>query len=353
MSMYDFLKTHKTSDFLRGVAEINRQLGYKDCADGLENVAVTVEKETMMDDRKLYIGGSDIAAVMGVSRWESPLQLWAVKTGKLEPEDLSGKEYVELGTELEDFVAHKFERKTGMKVRRAPKRYIHKDYNFCRCQVDRLLEGTDELLECKTCSAWKAKEWGGEEIPLEYILQVMWQLGITGRSIGHIAVLIGGQAFKHKKIEFDQELFEKMVKAAVEFMEFVKKDTPPMAVGADNYFISELYPANDEQIQDIEELNDSVGLLQETKMHIDELKKQQDELEAKIKQRIGENLGFKTSKYFVSWKSQIRNHLDNAKLKVDGLYEKYLKQSASRVLRVRLNKEESHADSPRSKTSSH
>ena len=137
-------------------------------------------------DRKTFIGGSDIAAVMGMSKWKSPLQLWAEKTGRIEPDDLSGIEAVELGTELEDFVAKKFERKSSLKVRRAPKRYICKQFDFMSCQVDRLIEGTDFLLEVKTCSAWLAKDWEGEEIPKDYILQVLWQLGITGRSKGFI-----------------------------------------------------------------------------------------------------------------------------------------------------------------------
>jgi len=149
-------------------------------------------------DRTKFIGGSDIAAVMGMSRWVTPLQLWSEKTGKIEPKDLSDNEAVEMGTELEETVARIFTKRTGKKVRRAPKNYTHPDNDFIRCQVDRLVEGTDELLECKTASAWKEKEWEGEEIPAEYILQVQWQLGITGRKVGHIAVLIGGQKFLYK-----------------------------------------------------------------------------------------------------------------------------------------------------------
>jgi len=153
-----------------------------------------------MENRSKFIGGSDIAAVMGVSRWKTPLQLWAEKTGAVQPEDLSDKEYVELGSELEDFIAKHFEKKAGIKVRRAPRRYTHKDHPFMACQVDRLVTGTDELVECKNASAWKAKEWEGEEIPVEYILQVSWQLMVTGRKKGYLAVLIGGNTFKWKEV---------------------------------------------------------------------------------------------------------------------------------------------------------
>ncbi len=287
-------------------------------------------------DRKTFIGSSDIAGIMGISRWSTPLQLWAEKTGKVEPKDLSDNEAVELGTELEDFVAQKFQRKTGLKVRRYSKDYAHAEFGYMRAHVDRLIEGTDELLECKTCSAWKAKEWEGEDIPQEYILQVMWQLGITGRRIGHIAVLIGGQSFKYKKIEFDYELFTSMVTCAKSFWDCVINDTPPMSTGADNDFIVELHPDSNEEIQDAEELNDTIALRQETCMHIDELEKQKDEVEAKIKQRIGDNLGVKTSKYLVKWSKERQINIDTAKLKEDGLYDKYKKEGKKRVLRVNL-----------------
>jgi len=288
-----------------------------------------------MVNRMGFIGGSDVAAALGMSRWKSPLQLWAEKTGEVEPTDLSEVEAVQLGTELEDFVAKKFEKKTGLKVRRAPKDYIHPNFDYMRCQVDRLIEGRDELLECKTCSAWKAKEWDGEDIPQEYIIQVMWQLGVTGRSVGYIAVLIGGQSFKHKRIDFDQKLFDMLKDGVIAFWDMVQSKTAPMAMGLDNGTIQGLFPTSDETMQEVEDLNQTIAYLQETKMHIKEMEKEKAEIEAKIKQRIGENLGVKTSEYVVKWSNQNRASIDTARMKEDGAYEKYKKITPMRVLRVR------------------
>lgn len=150
-------------------------------------------------NRNTYIGGSDIAAVMGLSRYNTPLKIWAEKTGKIEPADLSAIEAVQLGSDLEEFVSAQFTKATGKIVRKAPKAYTHKDYPYMVAHIDRLVTGTDELLECKTCSFFKGEEWKDEEIPQEYILQVMWYLGITGRKVGYIACLIGGQKFVYKK----------------------------------------------------------------------------------------------------------------------------------------------------------
>ena len=66
-----------------------------------------------VEERRKYIGGSDIAVVMGMSRWKTPLKLWLEKTGQAEPDDLSQVEAVQLGTELEEFVAQKFAKESG------------------------------------------------------------------------------------------------------------------------------------------------------------------------------------------------------------------------------------------------
>ena len=60
------------------------------------------------EERKSYIGGSDISVVMGMSRWKTPLALWLEKTGEVEPEDLSKKEAVHFGIKLEALVAEEF-----------------------------------------------------------------------------------------------------------------------------------------------------------------------------------------------------------------------------------------------------
>lgn len=253
-------------------------------------------------DRKTYIGGSDIAAVMGVSRWKTPLQLWAEKTGEVEPKDLSDVEAVQLGIELEDFCAKKFEKVTGMAVRRSPQRYTYKMYPYMACQVDRLVTGTDELLEVKTCSAWKEKEWQGEDIPVEYVLQVQWQLMVTGRSVGHICVLIGGQKFIYKKIDADQAMFDQMKEAAILFWNMVQTHTPPVTEAGDNAFMVELYPNAGDQIKEATtDITAAVALLQQTKAQIIDLQAIKDEIEAKLKAVIGSGVGILTPDFTVKW----------------------------------------------------
>ncbi|MCD7740499.1 MAG: YqaJ viral recombinase family protein [Candidatus Gastranaerophilales bacterium] len=302
------------------------------------------------NERKNYIGGSDIAAVMGMSRWKTPFKLWLEKTGDAQPDDLSNVEAVQLGSELEEFIAQKFAKETGKQVRKQSKMYVHKDYPFMVAHIDRLITGTNEILECKTCSAYKKDEWDDEselieingkinsiiktKIPQEYILQVIWYLGITGKKKAYIAVLIGGQAFKYTTVEFDNELFDLMVDMAKEFWNCVQTKTPPALTPNDSALLLNLFPSHDQDFIENQEIEENISKLQKVKDDISMLSEQKDVLEAQIKNIIGTHLGIMTENYKVTWKEQNQTKVDTNRLKADGLYEKYTLKSSFRRLYI-------------------
>ena len=297
----------------------------------------------MENDRTKYLGGSDVAALMGLSRWKTPLALWAEKTGRLQNE-LSNFEAAEIGTELEEYVSKKFTKKTGIALRVDNRTFTHKKYSYMVAHIDRWVTGADAVFEAKTASAWKEKEWGGEEIPVEYTLQLNWYLGIVGKKIGYIAVLIGGQKFVHKEIRFDQELFDKQIKCAAIFWEhFVLADVAPMAIAGDSETLLGLFPnarpgslnLSGDQALLFDELCESrAGGIESIKHAEEELEK----IEAQIKQILGESEAAETDRYVATWKNQTRNTADTEKMKQDGVFEKYKKTSSTRSLRTQQRK---------------
>lgn len=295
----------------------------------------------MVNDRSKIIGGSDIAAIMGLSRWATPLSIWACKTGRI-VNDLSNFEAAEIGTELEEYVARKFTRKTGIKLRVDNRTFKHTTYPYMVAHIDRWVVGDDSLFEAKTASAWKEKEWGGEDIPTEYVLQGNWYCGIVGKSKCHIAVLIGGQKFIWKAFDFDSDLFVQQVEKARDFWEnFVLKDIPPMAMAGDGETMFELFPqaTADETIRLegekallLDELCESrAGGIESIKHAEEEL----DRIESQIKQILGEASSVEADRYSASWKNQTRSGVDIERMKADGVYEQYKKVTATRVLKAK------------------
>lgn len=288
-----------------------------------------------------FIGGSDIAAIMGMSRWKTPYRLWAEKTKKIELQDLSNIEAVELGTDLEEFVAQKFSQRTGKSVRRAPKVYQHPEYPFMIAHIDRLITGTYEGLECKTASAFKTEEWEND-IPKEYVLQCQWYMGITGRKVWWIAVLIGGQKFLYKRIDFDKELFDLMVEEAVRFWEMVEKQEPPVLLPEDGGNLLEVYPTNTDKMIEMQEIEDRAAYRQELKMQISEIEKEIKEIDTELKGIIGENAGIITDKYKITWKERKTSYFNAEAFKEDNpeMAQKYTGTRTTRFFVISKNRKE-------------
>lgn len=303
-----------------------------------------------MTDRKGFLGSSDIAAVCGLSKWKTPLKLFAEKTGLVEPDDLSDNEAVEWGKRLEEPVAQKFSEKHDVKIMAYKKRYTHPEHKFLSCELDRIITGTETIVEVKTCSAYLMRDWEGEEYPLSYELQVQFAMGLSNRKKAYLVCLIGGQKYVEKKLEFDQELFDDMIKRAVDFWQMVQDKTPPIAVSGDKDILSQLYPGDSElEVMELEmSSNDDVkvtGLLGEISAMKDEIKyceKAQEKAENGVKQLMGNTEVLITGDGDkVSWKPQITRRLDGKKLKKEKpeLYEEYSYKKESRVFRVSEKKE--------------
>lgn len=295
---------------------------------------------TLTRDIRTTIGASEVPAILGLSPFQTPLKLWSIKTGRVEPSEQN--EAMEWGNRLERVVSEKFAELHGVKLMAYKKRYVHPTMPFFSCELDNIIVGTDELVEIKTVNANAWKKWASQDdIPDYVVAQVMAQLGLSGRRVGWVACLCGGQKYVEKRIEFNVEFYERVEKAVAEFWKLVETKTPPAAVAEDNEELVDIYPQTTEQIQHIEELNAKIASLQEIKMHLEQLDIERDGLEAELKQVIGDGLGFKTSDYMVTWKAQKNYRFDTKefKFKEPDLYQNYVKESVSRTLRINKNKE--------------
>jgi putative phage-type endonuclease len=284
-----------------------------------------------MLDRTKFLGGTDCGGILGLSRYKTPLQVWAEKTGRIEPVDISDKVCVKVGIELEDLVAKLFCDETGKKVRRVNDTLFHKDYDFLGANLDRRIVGEDAILECKTASAYKSGEWTGDEIPTEYILQCLHYLAITGAEKCYVAVLIGNQDFKWKEISRieNEEIIKTIVAKEVEFWtQFVIPKIMPAITSQDADTLSNLYPdVKDNEIL----LDDNVDAKIEAIENLSTQKKKIDEeidlKENEIKALLKDNERAKTSKYFLTWKKYQRNSVDTKTLqtKYKDIYSAVLK----------------------------
>lgn len=290
--------------------------------------------------RKTYLGGSDAAAVLGRSRWKTPLQVWGEKTGNIVPENRDHALPVKVGKRLEELVADLWAEENGAKVARVNDVQFDAEYKFLGAQIDRRVVGTDDILECKTASGWKADEWEGAEIPEEYLFQCHHQLMVTGKARCHIAVLLGGnQDFIYKTIERDEDLIRRMREAEVYFWhEFVEKRVMPgMITANDQDVLYKLFPTANENVLALD--GNAQVLIDTIKAHEvarDGIEEKIDEAKNQLRAILGEASGGETASHKVTWKNQTALRLDTDRIKAEApeLYTKYGKEVASRVLRI-------------------
>ena len=145
-------------------------------------------REEWLKARQKGIGGSDAAAVLGISPWKSNVQLWEEKTGIAEPEDISEKEVVRFGKESEaairqlfqlDFPEYKVSYDEFGIISNQP------DCPFIFATLDGELtdqNGRKGILEIKTTEIRRSidwKKWKGQ-VPDYYYAQIVHQLLATG-----------------------------------------------------------------------------------------------------------------------------------------------------------------------------
>lgn len=125
-----------------------------------------MSREEWLVQRRKTVGGSDAAAIVGLSAYASPYSVWADKTGRTP--DKPDNEAMRQGRDLEDYVARRFIEETGKKVRRNTAMLYNPLYPFAHADVDRMIVGENAGLECKTTSVLDLKQFNGVEFPEKY-----------------------------------------------------------------------------------------------------------------------------------------------------------------------------------------
>lgn len=295
-------------------------------------------REEWLKCRRGGIGGSDAGALAGVNPWKSPLSVYLEKIGESSgPED---NERMRIGRDLEDYVAQRFMEATGLKVRRRNAILLHNEYDWIMANVDRLIVGVEEGLECKTTSSYGASKWEGDKIPPHYEVQCHHYMAVTGAKAWWIACLIGNEKFVYKKIERDEEVIEALIKIEKDFWEnYVLKKEMPAPDGssdADN-ILNLMYPKSKESSIELVGYEDKIHKLKELKDKISEFDNEKKSIEQLIKKEMGENELATVGDKKITWKSSISNRFDSKRFKVDypELYGKYLAQSNVRRFSIK------------------
>lgn len=227
------------------------------------------KRAAFLAERATGLGGSDIGAILGLSKYRSPVQVWLEKTGRESGPDETLQ--MRFGTYAEQFVADEYTAATGRRVQRYNAMLRHPNYPMVIGHVDRLVVPggakvashrgeirTDRLLECKTASAFAASdaaEWGPagtDQIPTSYLVQVTTYKALTGCQFSDLAVLFGNQELRVYHMTRDLDLEEELLRRAAEWWrQHVENDIAPEPQSEADVRL--LYPQDNQQQIDADE----------------------------------------------------------------------------------------------------
>lgn len=177
--------------------------------------------------RRTGIGGSDVAPILGLSKWRSPLDVYMDKRG--EAPEQPDNEAMLWGRALEPVIRQQYAERTGLEVMQPVGILTHPQHAFMLANVDGI--AGCKVLEIKT--ARTAQGWGepgSDEIPDAYALQVQHYMAVTGLDAADVAVLIGGSDFRIYTVPADAALQADMIAAEAEFWQRVQTGTPPPCI---------------------------------------------------------------------------------------------------------------------------
>lgn len=140
---------------------------------------VLIETENLPRDkwleyRRLGIGGSDVAAILGISPFRTARDLYYDKLNIVTSDDEGNWVAMEMGNLLEPLVACIFAKKTGLKIYQRKYMFQHPHYPWMLADLDYLVElpdGTTAILEIKTTNYNARENWwynGKEIVPMYY-----------------------------------------------------------------------------------------------------------------------------------------------------------------------------------------
>ncbi len=177
-----------------------------------------------LSETRGYVGGGNIAGILGLSPFKSPLDEYLTITGDEQEITPEQAEFFEDRRDLEPWAAKKFTRKTGLAVARTNQRYDDATFPWAKAEVDFEPDEEGSNGETKTVHPNAVSAWGDpdadEEPPVYVTAQAMWGLGVTGRARCYVQALIGFDDYRLYVIERDDALIAEIRRQAHDFWRF-------------------------------------------------------------------------------------------------------------------------------------
>ncbi len=312
-----------------------------------------LDREAWLEERRKGIGASDVAAILGLSPWNTPYALYAEKVG-LVPLDAPGTEAMEFGLRAEPMLRAYFEDRTGLRVIGEQTNVVHPDHAWAKATLDgyAVEHGTDDPELAVAVVEFKSTadaEW--TEVPAHYACQATWQMFVTGAEavmFGVLHLAFGRPTFRIYEFKRDESDIAYVADRCRRFWyDHISMGIPPEVDGSDvtTTAIVQAYP---EPIGDVLEADAAARVLVERVRNLTEMAERDDELgraKNELRHLLREHEALVDPaevdakgrpRKLASFKTQSRTSLDAAALRerYPRAAARFTRETTTRVLRV-------------------
>lgn len=296
--------------------------------------------------RRTGVGGSDVAAVAGRSRYATPLDIYKFKIGEEEdvPEDEDYSVPMWLGKELEPIYRKRFMQQTGLDVIVPDKTFRHSKYHWMISNVDGIIPSEKAILEIKHVGFRSIHKWGADgsdEIPEEGLMQSShYRKGMEEHGIekAYVFTCLGGQEFRTYIYNKTDILEKRIIEIEQTFwVDHVQKLIPPDPQHRADAL--KLWPASTEdKIVADEKTKEVIDNIKTIRQKVKELEAEKDQLETNLYAFLKESslLEDEWGQKLATWRNENFNRFDTTafKEKFPDLYKEFTKHSLIRKLRI-------------------
>ncbi len=300
-----------------------------------ENIVLLANRNDLTEDewleirRKSGIGGSEMAAILGVNPYQSPLSVYY---DKVEGSDFEGNIHTEFGNWMEPHIRDEFPKRflktddIQIQVYEYPYVIQHKKYPFLIGNIDGIMihpELGTGIIEIKTASERNWQSWEEDKLPDMYYVQVMHYLAITDLSYAYIVALVGKRLL-WKHIPRNEDIIKIIARQAKDFWHdhvLAKIPPAPIGLGSDTDTLKKLYPEEDGQVVELHEYQDKRDKYKELMKQKTEVEKEIETIKQQFMAAMGESETAMVGDRKVTWKTVNRKGFT-------------VKPSSSRQLRI-------------------
>lgn len=269
---------------------------------------LTAEQLAMRSGPDGFVGASEIAAIVGCSRWAKPIDIWLRKTGRA-ADELSSP-LAAVGLRAEDTMLTWYAEDTG----RAREEFArgestrHPEHRFAGCTPDYLLVTGGRLVrlvQMKCVGAFMSQFWPEDGVPADVECQVQYEMECLDVGASDVVAWLGGTDFRIIELTRDREFGAMLIRGAASFWKCVTEDLPPPVDGSENWrqYLQQRFPVVEREELDMStaEVDRWAQESLRAREKIDELKADQDAADNHLRLLIGERLGFLGLDYRVTW----------------------------------------------------